>query len=119
MLNHSLRLKRYIKVVRLLPYAVICLIFYSHADEKCRLPLKYLKEATELQNNNNVKRADEYFDIGLSLHQLLGEECDSKWYRENLNMLIKQHTVNQRALCSSGVRNDCFRNTNRMKRFGE
>jgi hypothetical protein len=89
------------------------------ADEKCDLPLQYLKESNEYQSNNNIKRADEYFDIGLSLHQLLVEKCDSSSYRESLNMLLKQHTVNQRALCSSGVRKDCFKNTNRMKKFDE
>jgi len=99
-----------------MPILIVC---NAYANEKCRLPLQYLKESTEYQSNNNVKLADEYFDIGLSLHQLLGEECDSNNYRENINMLIKQHTVNQRALCSSGVRTDCFKNTNRMKKFGE
>ena len=91
--------------------------FYVQAKEKCQLPLQYLKESTEYQTNNNIKLADEYFDIGLSLHKLLIEECDSSLYRKNLKNLIKQHSVNQRALCSSGVRTDCFKNTNRMKKF--
>ncbi len=101
----------------------VCLIVWIpldlHALDKCELPLQYLKESTEYQSNNNVKQADEHFDIGLSLHHLLIHECDSVQYRKSINTLIRQHTVNQRALCSSGVRQDCYRNTNRMKKFGE
>ena len=89
----------------------------TYANEKCQLPLEYLKESTQYQSNNNVKLADKYFDIALSLHRLLMEECDSYNYHQTLNTLIKQHTVNQRALCSSGVRTDCFKNTNRMKKY--
>lgn len=114
-----LKLPRRLTASRLFPCIAICFVCNANANEKCSLPLKYLKESTEYQGNNNVKLADEYFDIGLSLHMLLGEECDSTTYREGINMLIKQHTVNQRALCSSGVRTDCFKNTNRMKKFGE
>ena len=100
-------------------WLVFLVAFNTQAKDKCQLPLQYLKESTEFQSNNNVKLADEYFDIGLSLHKVLAEDCDSNAYRDKMNSLIKQHSVNQRALCASGVRRDCFKNTNRITKFGE
>lgn len=98
---------------------VLLMAFNIQANDKCKLPLKYLKESTEFQSKNNVKLADQYFDIGLSLHNVLAQDCDSGTYRESMNSLLKQHSVNQRALCASGVRRDCFKNTNRITKFGE
>ena len=83
------------------------------AIEKCQLAQHYFNQSIQHQANKNVKLADHYFDLGLSLHQLLETECDSSDYRSDIDNLIKQFTVNQRALCSSGVRNDCVMDANR------
>lgn len=107
------------KGIRLMLCFTFWMAFNTQANDKCQLPLKYLKESTEYQTNSNIKLADEYFDIALSLHKVLAQDCDSNTYHQSMNTLIKQHSVNQRALCASGVRRDCFKNTNRITKFGE
>ena len=81
------------KLLNIKTLLVLCLLLpaYSHAIEKCELPLKFLSDANDHLKNNDLPQGRYNFSVYFDLHKLLMHECADEQYTLTMTNLLDQY----------------------------